>query len=243
MKDFIQRGLEEIKKEKIKPIASWKFQVRDFFWWIAFSFSILAGGISISISIFLITELDWGMYQHLGHSFLETFLIMFPHFWFVFLSIFLFISYQNLRHTKKGYHYELILVTVVIVFVSIILSLLFSFTKIDQKLNQIFINKIPGYERIIHTKEHQWSQPEEGLFSGRIIKKEIKNNTTTLILENAKSGVWEIFVKKETLIRGRVKLVEGEQIKIIGKQRNNQNEFEAKEIRPWERRGNHKIKF
>lgn len=231
MKDFIKKGLAEIKKEEILPTKRWVFKVKNFFWWISFGFSILIGGFSIAILVFLVQELDWQIYTNLGDSFLKTFLIMFPHFWIIFLGIFIFISYQNLRHTKKGYRYELIFILGITIGGSLLLGSVLYFSGLNQKLNRIFIEKVPGYERLIHTKEDQWSQPQRGLLSGEIISK----TNSVLTLENAKKGIWQVTINNETLIRGRVNLAEGAKIKIIGKQESSgENNFEATEIKPWD---------
>ncbi|MBT3356436.1 hypothetical protein HN784_01660 [bacterium] len=240
MKNFIKKGLEKIKKEKIEPTASWKFSLQNFFWWLAFSFSILAGGVSISILTFLIAELDWQIYANLGNSSLETFLIMFPHFWIIFLGLFMVISYQNLRHTRKGYHYEVVLVTAVIIGGSLFLGAVLYFSGLNQKLNQIFLESIPGYENVIHTKEDQWSQPKKGLLSGEIVSKKTVEESQVLILKNIKSGTWKIFINDNTQVRGRVRLEEGEKIKVIGRQKKEKSDFEAMEIRPWEGMGHNR---
>lgn len=242
MKDFIQKGLEKIKQEKIKPTPKWKFEVQNFFWWVVFAFSILAGGISISILVFLVKELDWNIYGNLGESFLKTFLVMFPHLWLFFLLVFIFISYRNLRHTKKGYHYELFIAVGVILVASFILGLFLYFFKVNEKLNKVFIRNIPGYSKVIHTKENQWSQPAKGLLAGKIIREENANNDRVLVIETFKAGNWEVFVIKNTFVKRNVKLKRGEIIKIIGRQKQRENQFEAIEIRPWEGRGQNSIK-
>ncbi len=242
MEKFIEKGLEKIKKEKIRPVAKWKIEARNFSWWAAFALSVLAGGISFSILAFLVGELDWKIYNNLGDSFVKTFLIMFPHLWFLFLAVFMFISYKNLRHTKKGYHYELLFALGIIVIASFMLSLLLYFSGLNKKLNQIFINNIPGYTEVIHTKEDQWSQPEKGLLSGAIISAEEIDSVDILTIETFEEENWEVFVTKDTLVRGAVELKKGETIKAIGKQKQEKNQFEATEIRPWEGRGKGKAK-
>lgn len=242
MKNFIEKGLEKIKKEKIRPVAKWKIEARNFFWWTALVVSVLAGGISVSILAFLISELDWQVYSHLGDSALETFLIMFPHFWLLFLGIFIFISYENLRHTKRGYHHELLVALGVIVVASLVLGAFLYFSGFNRKLNQIFVTSVPGYRNIIHTKEDQWSQPEKGLLAGKIILEEKTADSNTLIIETFEGEKWKIFITKETFIKGRVELKETDAIKVIGKQKQEKNQFEASEIRPWEGGGQHRQK-
>lgn len=242
MKTFIEKGLEKIKMEKIKPVAKWKIEARNFFWWMALGVSVLAGGISVSILVFLVSELDWQIYSHLGDSALETFLIMFPHLWLLFLGVFTFISYENLRHTKKGYHYELLIALGVILSASLVLGAVLYFSGLNQKLNQIFVDSVPGYLSIIHTKEDQWSQPEKGLLAGKIIFEEKNTSADILTIETFREEKWKIFITKDTFIRGRIELKEGEIIKVIGKQRQEKNQFEAAEVRPWEGRGNNRQK-
>jgi heme/copper-type cytochrome/quinol oxidase subunit 2 len=237
MKDFIKKGLEKIKSEKIKPVAKWKFEARNFFWWTALVASVLAGGISVSILVFLVSELDWQIYNHLGDSFLETFLIMFPHFWLIFLAVFMVISYENLRHTKKGYHYELFVALGVIMTSSLVFGAFLYFSGLNQKLNRIFSDAVPGYLSVIHTKEDQWSQPEKGLLSGKIILQEKIADTDVLVIETFKKEDWKVFITKDTFVKGAVELKEGEIIKVIGKQKQEKNQFEATEIRPWEGMG------
>jgi len=237
MKDFIKKGLKQIKKEKITPTAKWQFEAKNFFWWSIFSISVLMGGVSVAILLFLIIGLDWQIYTHLGDSFLETFLIIFPHFWFLFLILFIFLSYKNLRCTKKGYSYEWFFVLIAVIAASLLFGAFLHFLGLDNKLNQIFLDTVPGYEKIIHTKEDQWLQPEKGLLSGEIVSQETSGDTLILTLKTFKKEVWQIFIIESTLIKKRAELTKGEKIKIIGKEKKENKTFEATEIRPWEGRG------
>lgn len=238
MEKFIERGLKKIREEKITPVARWRFEARNFFWWLVFGISILGVGISISILIFLATELDWRIYSHLGDSFLETFLIMFPHAWLLLMALFMVFSYENLRNTKSGYRLEWISVWGTIVGAGVFLGFALYFSGAGGKLNQVFASSVPSYEKVIHTKEDQWSQPERGLLSGEIVSKEqSKADSEVLHLKSFEDENWDVLVGAETVVRGRVGLQQGEEIKVIGKQTENKNEFEAEEIRPWKGNG------
>lgn len=237
MEKFIERGLEKIREEKIVPTARWKFETKNFLWWLALGVSVLAGGISISILVFLVTQLDWQIYAHLGDSFWETFLIMFPHVWFLLMAFFVFFSYRNLRNTKKGYRLEWFFVWGAIVGGSVLLGLVFYFSGASEKLNQVFASSVPGYEKVIHTKEDQWSQPEKGLLSGEIISKQTEEGTEVLNLKTFQDEDWQVSIDSQTVVRGKVDLQEGEEIKVIGKQKEQKNEFQAQEVRPWQGNG------
>ena len=93
---------------------------------------------------------------------------------------------------------------------------------------------------MIHTKEDQWSQPKKGLLSGEIVSKKTVEESQVLILKNIKSGTWKIFINDNTQVRGRVRLEEGEKIKVIGRQKKEKSDFEAMEIRPWEGMGHNR---
>ena len=82
-----------------------------------------------------------------------------------------------------------------------------------------------------------WSNPEQGYLSGEIVNIIDTNNFQIRDFEN---NVWNI-TGQNPLVRGRVQMTIGEEIKLIGTQVG-VNSFIVDEVRPWNGMGQNMMK-
>jgi len=224
-----QKLLEKIQVRKITQKSRLKFVLKNSLFWTLFALSIIIGGLSFSVILFVLNETEFDLLSQITDSKVELFLGILPFFWVISCVIFLLISIFGIRHTKIGYRYSPFWVFGSSVILSIILGTSFFFTGGAGKIEQIFAENIPIYESVVEKKIALWSMPEQGFLSGEIIeKKEI------LIIKDWSGKKWKINFEN-ALMRGKMSLNKGEKIKIIGKM-SEDIIFIAKEIRPWEGR-------
>jgi len=232
MKDLSQETIEKIKKEHIQPKAKWKFLAKNLLIWSTLLFCMLFGALSFSLVYYLLIGLDWDVIGIGNHLPARAFLGLIPNFWLLMLAISLLVVFFLYRHTKKGYKFGVLPVTLLILLLFLFLGFAAHLLRADRDPDDIFSKNFPGYMHLANNKEKQWSQPEAGLLGGEIIKVEEDN----FELEDFQGEDWHVYYDKETLVKPSVELEETNLVKVIGEKKDD-SEFHAREIRPWEGKG------
>ncbi|MBU2566601.1 hypothetical protein KKG46_03515 [Patescibacteria group bacterium] len=222
--------LEKIQSENVKQKNRLEFKAKNIFFWILFFFSVLIGGLAMSVIIYIFSQAEFDLLEHITHSRLEFFLGMLPILWIVFSILFLGISIWGIRSTKKGYKYSPLVIVASSLLFSAILGVVFYYSGGAKNLDNIFAKNIPGYQSVEEKRLLVWSMPEDGFLSGTIFS--IENG---ILLKDWNGKEWQIDTSN-AFIRGRVSIQIGEQVKIIGSIERN-NIFRATEVRPWNGQG------
>lgn len=235
MKNLADKIVDKIEEDKIKPQPKWKFLVKDYFIWTTFVLAVIVGGLAFLVILFSLTSNDWDIHRYLHRGFLEHLIISLPYFWFIILTFFVLVAYYNYRHTKHGYQYKTYLIVLGSIALSVVLGLGMFFAGWGNKIENIFAERIPYYKGIAKYKIKTWSQPEKGLLAGEIIK----IDKDILSVKDFEENIWKVDIQNTLWKRGEIAEI-GKQIKIIGTKKF-EDEFIAKETRPWiDRRNNHK---
>jgi len=228
MKNLIQDTLNQIKKERIAPEPRWKFLMRKFSAWIVLGLIVLLGAISISVTYYLLAQLDWDVPTFMHQNIFVYGLSVFPYFWAVLIGLFIAMVFFGVRKTETGYRFswmKIISITIAGIF---IIGFLMADIGFGRQFNGMMMHNMPYYAQHTVTKETQWMQPENGFLAGTISG--IDGNAISL--NDFNDSIWNIKISKQTLVRPSVNLAVGQMIKIIGTKQSAQN-FGAAEIRPW----------
>lgn len=231
MKNISNEVLKKIKDNNIKPKPLWYFITKNYFIWSVFGISIILGSFAFSIVLFIIKQLDWDIYYYMGDNFLKTVFVSLPYLWLIFLILFTGIAYYNFIHTKRGYRFKFISILLMSLIISIILGTGLYFNGFSERLENVFSEKIPYYNRLVYSCEEQWMQPERGLLAGTIIEIVLPENN--FILMDLDNNRWKIEADK-VIWKGKITPVIGLKIKLMGKLIDD-NHFKAMEIRPWQK--------
>lgn len=205
-----KRALENIKTKDIAPIPAWYFTVKKVSIWSVILVGVLLVALGLSIFWF-------GIFDQ----------IVTPHTWLIVVLVFFVLSIYEFSRTKKGYRYERWQVVLVLIVIGLLGSVTMYKLGVAGKVDRKMGVDIPYYRRIVPMKLATWNRPEVGYLSGIVVS---NSSDLPFELEDFSGKQWVIV--GEPIIRGRVKLDSGEEVKIVGKMLN-KNEFEAEEIRPW----------
>ena len=227
MTDISKKTLEKIKKEQVHPKPRWYFLTRDYFFWMMFIITTLLGGVAFGMILFITTNLDWDIYQYLGLSLPEAVVTSLPYLWIALLVFFLFITYYNFIHTRRGYRYRFVVIFLISLVISVLSGFGFFHYGWTETVERQLRARIPGYQHMVYTGENQWMNPEKGLLSGTIV--EINPKSQSLRLKDYHNKEWEIDIS-QARVRGNLPLTENLEIKILGK-KVSKDFFEANEIR------------
>jgi hypothetical protein len=228
MMDTGQKILQKIKTDNVRPYPKWHFLFKRSVIWAVFSLSILLGSIASAVAMFQLRYAEWDLYQHFSHSLIEFALLVVPILWLAFLLGFTGFAYYYFRRTEQGYRYRTLWIIAGSIVLSIIGGVLLSTAGLPEKLEPIFLDNIPFYQKWQARKQRVWMSPSEGLLAGKI---------TTVIsdrkihIEDLEGNPWEIDIT-DTVWRGRLKPAKDLKIKMLG-QKKEAGLFIADEIRPW----------
>jgi hypothetical protein len=235
MSELGKKVLEKIKEEKIGPKPRWRFLFKDYFIWLMFLISLIIGAIAFCVSLHILFENDWDLYQYLHRSLAGHILISIPYLWIIFLILFIGVAYYNFKHTKEGYRRETYMIVGLSIVGSLILGTFLHTVGAGQTVEDVVASSIPFYEKLTccHDRTDIWDQPEKGLLGGKITK---TLNNKEFELKDFRGVFWQVQENEDTLEYEPVRIEAGEEIKIIG-EKEQENVFWAREIRPWQNKG------
>ncbi|MDA3814777.1 MAG: hypothetical protein PF549_00210 [Patescibacteria group bacterium] len=219
MEDFSKKITETIKKDHIVPDSKLKIHWRNYAFWAVFSLIVLLGALFFSLIILNITDIRPELFRYL--EFRKFFFLIFvtmPYLWMTLLLITIFSGFMIFRKTKRGYRYNILFVSGVVVLSISILGFLAHFSEINDRIER----GIPGPSCFLHPKEGRWQRPADGLLGGEIM--EIGDKI--FFLRTPRGEDWEVFYSNETEIKRGVKIEKGEMVGVIGEQED-LNSFEA----------------
>lgn len=205
------KALELINQQKLKPIPRWEFVVKSWGLWMGFGASLVLLALGVGISWF-------GLADN----------IIVPHLWLLVAIVFVVLAYLLFENTKRAYRFEKWRIFVFILVVGLVVGGVVFRVGIASRIDRKLESDIPYYRQIVPMKMEVWSRPEMGYLSG-VITKVVDEDSFEI--RDFEGNLWNVD-SQDSLIRGRVVIETGEEIKLIGK-RTGKNQFKAEEVRPW----------
>lgn len=222
-KDISQIALQKIKESGIKPISKNVFNLKRALFWLFVCLSLFVGIISFAISLSILFDNDWYLYNKFGFNFIFKTL---PYFWFVCLAIFTILGDFYYRKTTFGYRHRTVAIVLVYIILTVVFGTILHIVGLGNKFEKSISNNVPGYHGLMFDRDEFWSHPEGGLLYGRIIG--VNGNSIQIIDFN--DNLWTLNTEN-AFVGGRVKIETGEVIKIIGNI-DDGNIFTVEQIRP-----------
>lgn len=227
--EITNKVLEKIKTEEIKPEAKWKFLVKNYLVWVLFAFSIIIGALAVAAIIFGIKISDWDMHRQLAGGPVKFLIMTLSYFWLLVFAAFVVVAYYNLKHTKKGYKYNIFTIITISLLATLLLGGFAYSVGFGEKIENSLVKKAPFYKGMEHKRGDLWNQAERGVLAGKIL--EIREGE--LDLEDLKEMKWKV-ITGQAEVMPMVILKNGEIVRFVGEKVNN-NTFEARRIMPWQK--------
>lgn len=214
------KALKLINKKQIKPIPKWEFVVKNWGLWLGFGICLILLVLGVGVSWFGLA----------GN-------IIIPYIWLFIAVIFLVLSFLLFEKTKKAYRLNKSLVLIFIIIIAITIGGIIFKTGMANRIDKGLGARSIYYRQMVPIRIQAWSNPEQGYLSGIIIN---LTNNNKFEIKDFSGNIWKI-TGQNPLIRGRVVMDEGQEIKLIGTQTNGNN-FIVDEIRPWNGMGQNMMK-
>lgn len=222
-KDISQIALERIKESGIKPISKKVFSFKRVLFWSLVGFSVVIGVVSFSVTLSILFNNDWYLYNKLGFNFIFKTL---PYFWVACLLLVATLGKFYYRKTLLGYRQRTTTVIGAYIILTVVFGSVLYECGVGEVVEQSLTKNVPIYNNIIFDRNDFWSHPEEGLLSGKII--EVGDKVIKVVDFNG--IVWVININN-TFLDKKNKFEVGQIIKIVGDKDNDiDNIFTAYEI-------------
>lgn len=227
-KNLEKEILQTIKDKHLTPKPRWQFLLKNYVVWGLVVLSIFIGSLAFAVVLYMVINNDWNVYEYINDSFLGFIFVTLPYFWIILLGAFIIIAHYNLRHTKKGYRYSLNAIAFISIIGSIVLGTLFYKVGLGQAIDDVFVERVPFYQKFLGDRHKRWASPQDGLLAG-VIAEVHKDNT--LSLQDRTNTIWRVNIDEACMFQDIV-FTEGLFIKIIGERETSTSTFKALRIIP-----------
>lgn len=207
--NLAKRVINKIKAEQLAPRPRWHFLLKSYVIYLSGVLALIFSALGVSVLIFLFKNNSWSM-ANLGATGLWGYILMTtPYFWLLFLALFIFILYYNLKHLKKGYRYPLRVIILLSFLSSIVLGEAFYLLGFGEKLDERLGASAPLYQEILNPQLNFWFQPESGRLVGLVSR-----SSDGLELIDPSGHSWQLVLEDELLVWSEI--ASGEPVNVFG---------------------------
>lgn len=208
---------EKISDEKVCPKPRWEFVAKNTGIWVFGGVTVVLGSFAVAATLFVFKNIRFELYSATHENFITFTIEFLPYLWVVLLVLFISATHYSIRHTDQGYKYNLTMIIVSSVSLSLIFGSLLYLTGFGQIIDRDFGRHIPLHKTIESHNQKIWNNPERGLLSGRIII----STSSEIILKDSNDKDW-ILITSDLPGRGMEVLEKYEKVRVIGKDEENQ---------------------
>jgi len=226
MKDISKDLIKKIKAEHIKPTPKWHFLLRKSIIFTLFALSVIVGGFSISVIIFLTKNQYWDVSPRIGGGFFHLLLLSIPYFWIILTFLFIFLAYHYFKNTSGGHKFELWHVITLCISLSFLIGSLAYIAGGPRRFNH-FSQQAPPFMHQLMMEDNVWSRPDDGLLAGVVIE---QTSDDLITIKDLKNNIWTVDISS-SIWMGKGNNPVGKRVQIIGRKVSDQK-IEAFEIRP-----------
>lgn len=188
---------EKIESEQVCPRSSFSFLCQECLVWFVWLLSIAVGALTVAVSMFVVTQRQYSLYEATHDNFLTFMVGALPYIWMVAFGVMVYVSIRNLRCTKHGYKYSVHAVIVSSVVLSLFGGVALQHYGLGYSVDNAIGNRVAGYLSQEKLERKVWQAPDEG----RLLGKQVLNTASpekVLIFEDAEGNRWKMNVKELT---------------------------------------------
>lgn len=229
MKDNLSdKIIEQIDTEQIAPLPRWYFILWRVIFWLFAILSIIIGSLAVAVMLFLFFDYgSHGLWTASNDGITEL-LLLIPYIWLIVFALFIIISRESIKHTKRGYQYRLYAIILVSIFLSFALGSLLNLAGIGRTTHEFF-NRVPFYNYATYDSLDAWNKPSIGRLAGTITSIKDRNNFSII---DFNGRLWHIHLATST---NSTFIPEASStVRIVGVIEASSSTFIAKMINEWE---------
>ncbi len=186
MPDISQKVLERIDREKVAPKPKWQFFLQEGGVWVLGAAATFCGAIAVSATLFVFVTAPL-RYQPATHeSIIQFWADFLPLLWIIVFVAFIFVTDYVIRKTKRGYRYNIVVLTVSSALLSVVLGYLGFLIGLGEFLESRVSPSIPFHTSVGDATRKAFLQPDRGLLVGMV------EPGDTVILRTPTGMVWDL---------------------------------------------------
>lgn len=195
--EVANKVLAYIEKENVQPYSKWYFIFTNDFFWALGALSVLIGSICFSAVLFTYSNAEFELYQLNYDSFFGFLLEWVPVLWIVSFTLFMYVGYKNIQHTKHGYKYSFTFIIFSSLFLSAIGGAVLYSCGIAGIMDREFERRVPLYRSVQGLKKDIALRPERGGIGGQVIF--IPDDFSSFTVKDFKGGTWVVSTEELNL--------------------------------------------
>lgn len=211
--DVADKVLAFIEKENVQPHSKWYFFLTNDVFWALGVMSVFVGSLCFALILFTYFNAEAELYQLSYDSFYDFFIEWVPILWIISLSLFTYVGYKNIQHTKRGYRYSFSMV----IFVSLLLSVLGGIALYSYGLAAAFDNeferRLPVYRSVQGLKKDLALRLERGGIGGEVVS--VADDVSSFVVKDFRGSVWVVSTS-DLADQDRVFISENRLVRVIG---------------------------
>ncbi len=181
---------ERIETECIKPRSKWYFIFKNELFWGMGLLSILIGSVAVAASLFAFSYIELDYYTVTHDSLMGFLLDTLPLMWVCCFLIFIILGYLQIRQTKRGYRYSLVIIMGGTLVLSLLGGTVLHFYGFGALLEKAVGNRIPFHNSAFMERENIWQNAARGVIAGEVIS--IESDNSAFILKDWTGRPWLI---------------------------------------------------
>lgn len=185
-----ERVLERIGAEHLRPRSRWSFVLENWFFWALGALALLLGSLASAAALFEVANTGWDFYAATHHDLLTLIIEAAPYLWLLVLAFFVFVGYENIRHTKRGYRYPLPIIVIGSVLTSVVLGAALFAAGFGQEVEEAVGGHVPFYQPVLLAEHAHWLAPARGLLGGMVVS--VSSTSDTFTLKSFDGSLWTI---------------------------------------------------
>ena len=229
-----------IEQEQVTPRPRWQFVLKEKALWCAAVLALVLAAAASGVAVFAFANSGFELYRVTHTGFLPFLLDALPLLWMAVFIAAIFIAYENVRHTGRGYRYSFVLLIVGGTVIALAGGAAVYVSGFGSEVEQRFGSRIPLHRPTIEQQKQLWNQPERGLLAGEII--EVSKDFSLVTIKSFNGEVWRVN-GEDLRIRDCQALIQSKEIRFVGlpvkrtEANGETSVFHACFAIPWEVRG------
>ncbi len=158
--------LTRLKEEAITPRPRWQCLLSEYGRWFLWALTVVLAALVFSVALEVMMSAPYALYEATHSNFLTFFMDIMPLLWLTLLVALVALALYELRQTKRGYRYSLLLVIGSSFGLSLFGAVIFHVVHTGFWLDQSLGRQMPYYMSLEKQESKMWHNPAAGRFVG-----------------------------------------------------------------------------
>jgi len=190
MSDLGKKVLDAIASRGLEPKPYARFLARRSMFWALAVLSVLLGGISVAVALFVIEDFMSTGGRGFDEMPFDDIAQSLPVVWLVIFLLFMASAWFGFAHTRRGYRHRPAAIVVLAMLISIALGLVFHFLEAGKAVHELLSAQFPAYREFTYVPYDEWRRPDEGYLGGEALA--VDEETKTLRLKDFDGREWTV---------------------------------------------------